>query len=175
MPETTGPDRVLATVRPLVVQYCRDRLGARQGTWESAEDADDVVQDVCLALVKALPGQPAKRPLSKVVRGIARHEVDAAYKAAARRKDEPVAEIPDEAGAAPDPELQALRHELTERMAQLLQAIPEKQREIVVLRIVVGLTAEETAAVVGSTPGAVRVAQHRALGHLRKTLTAPRA
>jgi len=170
MPETTGPDRVLAAVRPLVVRYCRDR----QGTWDSASDADDIVQDVCLALVKALPGQLAKRPLSKVVRGIARHEVDAARKAAERRKDEPVAEIPDEADASPDPEDQALRHELTERMAQLLQAIPERQREIVVLRVVVGLTAEETAALVGSTPGAVRVAQHRALGHLRKTVTALR-
>lgn len=170
MPETTGPDRVLEAVRPLVVRYCRDRIDAKPG----AEDADDVVQDVCLALVKALPGQPAKRPLSKVVRGIARHAVDAARKAAERRQDDPVPEIPDGADAAPDPEHQALRHELTERMAQLLQVIPEKQREIVVLRVVVGLTAEETAAVVGSTAGAVRVAQHRALGHLRKTLTAPR-
>jgi RNA polymerase sigma-70 factor (ECF subfamily) len=33
--------------------------------------------------------------------------------------------------------------------------------------VVVGLSAEETAEAVGSTPGAVRVAQHRALGRLR--------
>ncbi len=32
----------------------------------------------------------------------------------------------------------------------------------------VGLSAEETAEIVGSTPGAVRVAQHRALSQLRK-------
>ena len=31
----------------------------------------------------------------------------------------------------------------------------------------VGLSAEETAAAVGSTPGAVRVTQHRALNRLR--------
>ena len=46
----------------------------------------------------------------------------------------------------------------------------DKQREIVVLRVVVGLSAEETAEAVGSTPGAVRVAQHRALARLRKAL-----
>ena len=49
---------------------------------------------------------------------------------------------------------------------------PEKQREILVLRVVVGLSAEETAEAVGSTPGAVRVAQHRALGRLRKEIAA---
>ena len=41
------------------------------------------------------------------------------------------------------------------------------------LRIVVGLSAEETAEIVGASAGAVRVAQHRALTRLRKT--APRS
>ena len=49
--------------------------------------------------------------------------------------------------------------------------MPDKQREILVLRVVVGLSAEQTADAVGSTPGAVRVAQHRALSRLRKVLT----
>jgi len=57
-------------------------------------------------------------------------------------------------------------------MNDLLRILPDKQREIVVLRVVVGLSAEETADAVGSTPGAVRVAQHRALARLRKTLSA---
>lgn len=57
-------------------------------------------------------------------------------------------------------------------MNELLQVLPDKQREIVLLRVVVGLSAEETAEAVGSTPGAVRVAQHRALARLRRTLSA---
>ena len=40
------------------------------------------------------------------------------------------------------------------------------------LRIAVGLSAEETAQVVRSTPGAVRVTQHRALNRLRGMLLA---
>jgi RNA polymerase sigma-70 factor (ECF subfamily) len=48
-----------------------------------------------------------------------------------------------------------------------LEALPPAQREILVLRIVLGLSAEETALRVGTTPGAVRVAQHRALSRLR--------
>ncbi|MCP2092162.1 Sigma-70, region 4 [Actinosynnema pretiosum] len=52
----------------------------------------------------------------------------------------------------------------------LLGVLPEKQREILLLRVVVGLSAEEVAVAVGSTPGAIRVAQHRALVRLRKAL-----
>ena len=80
-----------------------------------------------------------------------------------------MAELPDEADEAAGPELQ---RELNERMSRLLEVLPDKQREIVVLRVVVGLSAEEVAEAVGSTPGAVRVAQHRALTRLRKVLTA---
>ena len=49
--------------------------------------------------------------------------------------------------------------------------LPEKQREILVLRLIVGLSADETAVAVDSTAGAVRVAQHRALTKLRGELT----
>ena len=59
-----------------------------------------------------------------------------------------------------------------ERMNKLLATLPEKQREILVLRVVVGMSAEETAEAVGSTPGAVRVAQHRALARLKNEITA---
>ena len=62
--------------------------------------------------------------------------------------------------------------ELSGQMARLMSTLPPKQREILVLRVVVGLSAEETADAVNSTPGAVRVAQHRALNRLRKALAA---
>jgi RNA polymerase sigma-70 factor (ECF subfamily) len=55
-------------------------------------------------------------------------------------------------------------------MGRLLDVLPDRQREILVLRVVLGMSAEETAVAVGSTPGAVRVAQHRALARLRKAL-----
>ncbi|KAA3432815.1 sigma factor-like helix-turn-helix DNA-binding protein, partial [Mycobacterium tuberculosis] len=58
------------------------------------------------------------------------------------------------------------------RMNELLEILPAKQREILILRVVVGLSAEETAAAVGSTTGAVRVAQHRALQRLKDEIVA---
>ncbi|NBH08846.1 RNA polymerase sigma factor ShbA, partial [Amycolatopsis sp. SID8362] len=160
--------RLLATIRPLVVRYCRARVGRHERSFASA---DDVAQEVCLAVLTALPSyRDQGRPFLAFVYGIAQHKVADAHRAAARNRTDPVPEIPDGVSEAAGPEQRALRFELNERLARLLDVLPAKQREIVVLRIVVGLSAEETAAAVGSTPGAVRVAQHRALGRLRRLL-----
>ncbi|MET8848471.1 sigma-70 family RNA polymerase sigma factor [Amycolatopsis sp. NPDC004625] len=73
---------------------------------------------------------------------------------------------------APDaePEAHALAGELNDRMSGLLQLLAPQQREVVVLRIVVGLSAEETGAALGMSAGQVRVAQHRGLTRLRKLM-----
>jgi RNA polymerase sigma factor (sigma-70 family) len=55
-------------------------------------------------------------------------------------------------------------------LSGFLDHLTERQREILILRLAVGLSAEETAEAVGSTPGAVRVAQHRALAKLQQVL-----
>lgn len=164
-------DRLLATVRPLIVRYCRARVGRSERSFVSA---DDVAQEVCLAVLKALPGyQDQGRPFLAFVYGIAAHKVADAHRSVARNRSEPVEDIPDEVETTlGQPEAAVLSGELSARMAELLDVLPEKQREILVLRIVVGLSAEETADAVGTSAGAVRVAQHRALAKLRKFVTA---
>src|SRR3712207_262216 len=160
--------RVLTTIRPLVVRYCRARL-ARSG--RSSVSADDVAQEVCLAVLKALPGYHVQgKPFLAFVYGIAAHKVVDAHRAEARNRADPVETVPDTAEVADGPERRALRQELSVEVGRLLDQLPDKQREIIVLRIVVGLSAEETAEAVGSTPGAVRVAQHRALARLRTSV-----
>ncbi len=49
----------------------------------------------------------------------------------------------------------------------LLDQLPSHQRELLLLRVVAGLSAEETGSALGMSSGAVRVAQHRALARLR--------
>jgi len=160
--------RVLTIIRPLVVRYCRARLGAPD---RSSASADDVAQEVCLAVLTALPGYRVQgKPFLAFVYGIAAHKVIDAHRASARNRSEPVADVPDSVEAGDGPEQRALRVELSGEMGRLLDQLPDKQREILVLRVVVGLSAEEAAEAVGSTPGAVRVAQHRALARLRKTM-----
>jgi RNA polymerase sigma-70 factor (ECF subfamily) len=162
--------RVLASIRPLVVRYCRARVGRQERSFASA---DDVAQEVCLAVLTALPSyRDQGRPFLAFVYGIASHKVADAHRAAARNRSTPIADVPDGPEPNAGPEERAMQGELSRQMKQLLDSLPDKQREIVVLRVVVGLSAEETAEAVGSTPGAVRVAQHRALARLRKTLSA---
>jgi RNA polymerase sigma-70 factor (ECF subfamily) len=48
-----------------------------------------------------------------------------------------------------------------------MEQLPGQQREVLVMRVAVGMSTEETAAALGMTPGAVRVTQHRALARLR--------
>ncbi|MDU0289951.1 sigma-70 family RNA polymerase sigma factor [Saccharothrix longispora] len=159
---------LLGLIRPLVVKYCRARVGRGE---RSQASADDVAQEVCLAVLKALPSyRDQGRPFLAFVYGIASHKVADAHRASARNRAESVPELPDGAGREPGPEQRALEGELSSKMGQLLDVLPERQREILVLRVVLGMSAEETAVMVGSTAGAVRVAQHRALARLRKVL-----
>lgn len=55
---------------------------------------------------------------------------------------------------------------------QALGSLNDRQREAVVLRYYLGLSAGEVAAVTGSTAGAVRVLTHRAVASLRDQLAA---
>jgi RNA polymerase sigma-70 factor (ECF subfamily) len=163
--------RLLEVLRPLVARYCRGKLGPVDRSFLSA---DDVAQEVCLAVLGALPNYRVQgKPFLAFVYGIASHKVIDAHRAVSRGKTDPVADVPDVVESGAGPEQHAMRGELSAQLRELLDELPEKQREILLLRIVVGLSAEETAQIVGASPGAVRVAQHRALARLRKT--APRS
>src|SRR5882724_7098989 len=136
-------ERLLAWLRPLVLRYCRARVGRQERSFASA---DDVAQEVCLAVLKALPSyRDQGRPFLAFVYGIAAHKVADAHRAMARDREEPVETMPEEAEPGLGPEQQAMQGELSREMSQLLDVLPAKQREIVVLRVVVGLSAEETA------------------------------
>ncbi len=168
--ERDAVEGVLRWVRPLVLRYCRARVGGQEKTFASA---DDVAQEVCLAVLTALPSyRDQGRPFLSFVYGIASHKVADAHRNAARNRADLVPEMPETPELADGPEAQVLQNEITGRMAKLLHNLPERQREVLILRVVVGLSAEETAEAVDSTPGAVRVAQHRALSRLRNILTA---
>jgi len=159
---------VVETIRPVVVRYVRARVGTAE---RSGLSADDVAQEVCLAAIQALPRyRDQGRPFMAFVYGIASHKVADAHRAAARNRSDPVDSVPERYSVETGPEQRAIQADTSVRMNKLLAVLPEKQREILTLRIVVGLSAEETADAVGSTPGAVRVAQHRALARLKSEI-----
>ncbi len=161
---------VLETIRPIIVRYCRARVGTME---RSGLSADDVAQEVCLAAITALPRYKDQgRPFLAFVYGIAAHKVADAHRAAGRNKSDPMDVVPERYSGEAGPEQLAIESEQSAQMNALLQILPDKQREILILRVVVGMSAEETAEAVGSTAGAVRVAQHRALARLKTEILA---
>jgi RNA polymerase sigma-70 factor, ECF subfamily len=162
--DTSARDALLANVRTMVHRYCRARLGRLPG---SEHAADDVAQEVCLAVLSALPRyRDEGRPFEAFVFGIAAHKVADAQRAAVRAAV-PTDEMPDEPDLGPGPEDHALRSSDAALVRSLLDRLPPTQRELLILRVAVGLSAEETGSALGMSSGAVRVAQHRALARLR--------
>ena len=162
--DTAARDTLLGQVRVVVHRYCRARLGRLPG---SEHAADDVAQEVCLAVLTALPRyRDEGRPFEAFVFGIAAHKVADAQRAAVRAAV-PTENLPDTADTGLGPEGCAMRNSDAETARRLLDLLPPHQRELLVLRVAVGLSAEESGAVLGMSAGAVRVAQHRALARLR--------
>ncbi len=157
-------ESLLQHIRPMVVRYCRSRLGRITGHYHVA---DDVAQEVCLAVVSALPRyRDMGRPFASFVFGIASHKVADAVRTAGRLAI-PTEDLPDGPDDGPGPEDVVLAYIEAKRAMALLAKLPVQQRELLVLRIVAGLSAEETGNALGMSAGAVRVAQHRALARLR--------
>lgn len=162
--DTAAAEALLSHLRPLVVRYCRGRLG-RAPAADFA--ADDAAQEVLLAVLHALPRyRDEGRPFEAFVFGIAAHKV-ADLQRAAFRSGIPTDLVPDTTDLNPTPEERAIQSGDLDMAHTLLERLPNNLRELLVLRVAVGLSAEETGRVLGMTPGAVRVAQHRALTRLR--------
>jgi RNA polymerase sigma-70 factor (ECF subfamily) len=67
----------------------------------------------------------------------------------------------------------ALENLSTEAALDLIATLPRDQAEVIVLRVVVGLSVGQVAEIVGKRPGTVRVAAHRGLRSLASRLSAP--
>ena len=157
-------EALLERIRPMVMRYCRARLGRITGQYYVA---DDVAQEVCLAVLAALPRyRDMGRPFASFVFGIASHKVADAVRTASRLAV-PFEDLPDGPDERPGPEETVVAYIEAERTRALLAQLPHHLRELLILRVVTGLSAEETGNVLGMSAGAVRVAQHRALARLR--------
>jgi len=159
---------LMARIHKLSLRYARARLG-RFG----AEDiAQDVAQEVCMAVHTALPDYSERGlPFEAFLYAIAARKVADAQRLL-MRAPQVVAEIPDTADPAAGPEQVAMVRDEAHRVMALVRTLPAQQQEIITLRVAVGLSTEETGAALGMSAGAIRVAQHRALNRLRQLVAA---
>jgi RNA polymerase sigma-70 factor, ECF subfamily len=157
-------ESLLGAVHTMVRRYCRARLARFPG---AAQAAEDVAQEVCIAVLSALPRyRDEGKPFEAFVYRVAANKV-ADVQRASYRSAVPQAELPDLPGTDAGPEDVVLRNAGADAARALLSGLPENQRELLLLRVAVGMTAEETGRALGMSAGAVRVAQHRAMQRLR--------
>ncbi len=159
--DTAALEELLASVAPAV-----RRFGVRM--CKNPHDADDVLQDTLLTIATHLPEFEGRSSLSSWVFTITRS-------ACARRrrglKNRPPVDAPAERqDEASGPEALASQRELGAALSQALDALPEDQREVILLRDVEGLTATEAAEAIGITVDALKSRLHRARAAMRTTL-----
>jgi RNA polymerase sigma-70 factor (ECF subfamily) len=160
-------DELLVEVRRATLRYCVARGVPRN-------DAEDVAQEVCMAVLQVLPrwndgGKPVWAFVFTVLRNkLADRARDGARSAALHQDESAAAGMPDTAAG---PEELMLAFDGTDRMRGLLATLPATQRDVLLLRIVVGLDTAETARALGLARGSVHVLQHRAVKVLRAKLS----
>lgn len=166
-------ERLAGHIQPMIQRYCRARIARTAG---GSEAADDIAQEACLGIFAALPRYYGKNyPFNALAYRIAANKVADHYRRQGTNRSTLVENPPELGDPDPTPEKAMLDRELSERLQLLLSALGGREREIITLRLVVGMSAEETAQAIGSTRGAIRVAQHRALAKLRALLAASKA
>jgi RNA polymerase sigma-70 factor, ECF subfamily len=140
--------------REIVLQEIRPFVRALCAVVSGSGSVDELTRLICGAVVAALPEYVPQIPFLEFV-----HDVALRFLAT-------VPTSPTEHGSTAGPR---------EAVARMLRRLPGKQRDVLVLRILMGLSVERTAEILRTTPGAVRVVQHKALAHLRAGLDRPPA
>lgn len=160
-------EEFLRRIKGPVVRYCRSKLVGSTGTLT----ADDVAQEVLMAVCEALPRyRPDGSSVMAFVFGIARYKLVDAFRASGRNHSVPSDSLPDSPDPDRGPELAAVLTTEVVRLRAALEMLLPHHREVLGLRVAMGYSGPEVATLLGTTPGAVRVTQHRALAKLRAIL-----
>ncbi len=138
-----------------------------------AHDAEDIAAQTWLEVAKGLGRFSGDEDgFGAFVFTVARRRLTDHRRSARRRPVDLVGD--DSLSALPgggDPETETMTRlggeDAARRLAELL---PPEQAEIVLLRVVAGLTVDQVAELLGRKPGTVRVLQHRALRRLARQL-----
>jgi RNA polymerase sigma-70 factor, ECF subfamily len=155
-------------LQPSVLAYMQARNRA-----EAEDLASDVWVSVAAGLARFRGDESGFRGW---VFTIARRRLVDARRRVARRPSEPVPhDTFAQVSGASDPESDVLGRAEYEEVLAHLAALPKDQQDVVLLRVVAGLTVEEVGVALGKRAGTVRVLQHRALRRLAGVLGEQRA
>jgi RNA polymerase sigma-70 factor (ECF subfamily) len=171
---TEAPDRLLRDARrgdeaAFLRLFDAHHLPLFRFAWRltgSAADAEDIVQDCLLALLR--PGcsfDPARTPIRTYLFGAVRNQ---SLKRMRARNQTTAPQTPDN----PTPEAEALRDEIAAAVANAIAELPNTQREVVLLAHYEQLALAEIAEITQLEVTAVKSRLQRARAALREALAA---
>lgn len=146
---------------PAIYSYAMRLLG-------DAALAEDCVSETFSRLLFALQhGQGPSEYLRAYLYRVAHNWITDLY----RRQPPPPEELDEEMeDCTPDPSIQAEEHIQSATTRRALRLLTADQRQVVVLRYLVGMDLDEIAAALNKPVGAIKALQHRGLDALRKLL-----
>jgi len=130
--------------------------------------AEDVTQEVFMALLHGDGYDPARGEVSSYLHGMARNMVNR------RLERDPMAQPAPEMAAPDDPLAEVARREVGDLVWGALLGLPLAYREAVVLCDLEGFTYDQAGAVVGCAVGTVRSRLHRGRAQLAERLRSAR-
>jgi RNA polymerase sigma-70 factor, ECF subfamily len=157
-------DAIHADLAPVVLGYLRGR---------GFPDPEDVCSETFLDVVRGIERFTGdERAFRSWVLTIAHHRGLDAVRRRDRRASDPAEQAALELASPTEPSADdlALEELATEDTARILRTLPPAQREVLLLRVLAGLTVGEIAEVTGRHREAVKGLQKRAIARLRETL-----
>jgi RNA polymerase sigma-70 factor (ECF subfamily) len=161
-------------LHPALVGYLRNRSG---------DDAEDLASETWIAVARGLPNFSGDETAFRSwVFTIAHRRLIDHHRVTARRPKTRTLhpaegegrDAPLDPPATDDPAGEVLDAVAgDEAVRRIVALLPRDQAEIVLLRVLAGLSVDDVAAITGRRPGTVRVLQHRALRRLAERLEPP--
>lgn len=161
--EPAGVEAVYRRYAPAVLGWFRARLG-------DGHLAEDLTGDAFVAIIGALPSYSGgPESFAGWLFTLVRRDFVDHLRRTSRRPELLLAE-PVDTELAPDAADEAIARADSETVRTALAQLSPDQQEVLVLRVVAGLTAGEVAEQTGRTVGAVKALQHRGLDSLGRLL-----
>ena len=157
--DTARQERIYIEFKDKVARYVRGKIG-------NEHDSEDVVSDVFVKVFNGLSDfDENKASLSTWIFTITRNAVIDYFRASKR-----LCELPEELYSEDDTEQNIINAEMLERLADALERLNERERDIIVLHYYSGRTLKDIAEAMGISYSYIKLLHGGALKALRKLI-----
>lgn len=138
------------------------------------EDAGDIMSEVYMALLKALPSYQSGKPFMPWLNGVIARQCSQANRVGWRlgRLFKRAEQLGDMQQASEDAEQAFFKEELRREVRDMLKLLPYKHREVMILKYYGGHTFDEIGGILGIPAGTAKSRHHKALDKLRSMTAA---